>query len=271
MVTTQIPTKNWHEKLADPTLADAICDRVIHNAHVIAIRGGPRSERRKACSPTRLNPPPAPPKLVASLRSGSEPDRVPRSIRNHRPDHAGTSAQILQNTQSEEKDGNPSPKIVVARGRVIGGDGCGWFSIRRWMAPLGRDPWGTERPCWARHGLGHWDCSVSSKRRSASRGPEVRPKGPSDVRASLAQATKGLGVSDRQHLDTSAEVRPRAPALRGFRGHRTSPDGRRGQSYRVLGSEKPRENSRASRTRFRTGFGTTPTKVRSPDRGTVAT
>jgi len=46
VVTTQVPTKNWHEKLADPTLADAICDRVIHNAHVIAIRGPSIREKK---------------------------------------------------------------------------------------------------------------------------------------------------------------------------------------------------------------------------------
>lgn len=39
VVTSQVPTKTWHEMLSDPTMADAICDRVVHNAHVIAIRG----------------------------------------------------------------------------------------------------------------------------------------------------------------------------------------------------------------------------------------
>ena len=46
VVTTQIPTKNWHEKLGDPTMADAICDRVIHNAHLIAIRGPSIREKK---------------------------------------------------------------------------------------------------------------------------------------------------------------------------------------------------------------------------------
>ena len=46
VVTTQVPTKNWHEKLADPTMADAICDRVIHNAHVIALRGPSLREKK---------------------------------------------------------------------------------------------------------------------------------------------------------------------------------------------------------------------------------
>lgn len=39
VITSQVPTKSWHEMLADPTLADAICDRVVHNAHVLALRG----------------------------------------------------------------------------------------------------------------------------------------------------------------------------------------------------------------------------------------
>jgi DNA replication protein DnaC len=39
VITSQVPTKNWHESLADPTLADAICDRLVHNAHVLSLRG----------------------------------------------------------------------------------------------------------------------------------------------------------------------------------------------------------------------------------------
>ena len=31
----QLPTKSWHESLDDPTIADAICDRLVHNAHVL--------------------------------------------------------------------------------------------------------------------------------------------------------------------------------------------------------------------------------------------
>jgi len=39
VITSQVPTKSWHEALGDPTIADAICDRVVHNAHVLALRG----------------------------------------------------------------------------------------------------------------------------------------------------------------------------------------------------------------------------------------
>jgi DNA replication protein DnaC len=46
VVTSQVPTKNWHEILADPTIADAICDRLVHNAHVIALKGSSGREKK---------------------------------------------------------------------------------------------------------------------------------------------------------------------------------------------------------------------------------
>ena len=50
VITTQVPTKTWHDALADPTIADAICDRLVHNAHVLKI-GGPSIRRKKALQP----------------------------------------------------------------------------------------------------------------------------------------------------------------------------------------------------------------------------
>lgn len=40
VITSQVPTKLWHENIGDPNIADAICDRVVHNAHVIGLLGG---------------------------------------------------------------------------------------------------------------------------------------------------------------------------------------------------------------------------------------
>lgn len=37
IVATQYPIDTWHDVIGDPTIADAICDRVIHNAHKIKI------------------------------------------------------------------------------------------------------------------------------------------------------------------------------------------------------------------------------------------
>lgn len=39
IITSQVPTKSWHEMLSDPTVADAICDRTVHNAHVLWLKG----------------------------------------------------------------------------------------------------------------------------------------------------------------------------------------------------------------------------------------
>lgn len=50
VITTQLPTKTWHEAINDPTIADAICDRVVHNAHVLKL-AGPSIRRKKALQP----------------------------------------------------------------------------------------------------------------------------------------------------------------------------------------------------------------------------
>ena len=39
MITSQIPVAKWHEAIGEPTFADAILDRIIHNAHRIELDG----------------------------------------------------------------------------------------------------------------------------------------------------------------------------------------------------------------------------------------
>jgi DNA replication protein DnaC len=39
LITSQLPVNAWHSWLADPTLADAILDRIVHSAHRIALKG----------------------------------------------------------------------------------------------------------------------------------------------------------------------------------------------------------------------------------------
>jgi len=39
IITSQLPVKKWHEVIGDPTLADAILDRVVHNSYRIEIEG----------------------------------------------------------------------------------------------------------------------------------------------------------------------------------------------------------------------------------------
>ena len=40
--TSQLPVTQWHDHLGDPTVADAICDRLLHNAHRIVLQGPSR-------------------------------------------------------------------------------------------------------------------------------------------------------------------------------------------------------------------------------------
>ena len=39
IVTSQLPVEHWHELIANPTIADAILDRLIHNAHRLILKG----------------------------------------------------------------------------------------------------------------------------------------------------------------------------------------------------------------------------------------
>ena len=39
LITSQVPIGRWHEIIGDPTLGDAILDRVIHRSHRIELKG----------------------------------------------------------------------------------------------------------------------------------------------------------------------------------------------------------------------------------------
>ncbi len=45
LITSQVPVNRWHEVIGDPTLADAILDRILHRAHRIELKG-PSLRRR---------------------------------------------------------------------------------------------------------------------------------------------------------------------------------------------------------------------------------
>ena len=42
IVTSQMPPSHWHGAIGDPTLADAICDRLLHNSHRLVLKGPSR-------------------------------------------------------------------------------------------------------------------------------------------------------------------------------------------------------------------------------------
>lgn len=48
ILTSQVPITGWHEQIGDPTLADGILDRLVHNAHRIEMKGESMRKRTKA-------------------------------------------------------------------------------------------------------------------------------------------------------------------------------------------------------------------------------
>ncbi len=54
LVTSQLPLEQWHDVIGDPTLADAILDRLVHNAYKINLRGeSMRKRHSKLTNPTQ--------------------------------------------------------------------------------------------------------------------------------------------------------------------------------------------------------------------------
>ena len=53
IVTSQLPIDKWHSVIDDPTLADAILDRLVHNAYKINLKGeSMRKKKSKLTVPT---------------------------------------------------------------------------------------------------------------------------------------------------------------------------------------------------------------------------
>ena len=46
LITSQLPIAEWHRAINDPTLADAILDRLVHNAHRIELQGESMRKKR---------------------------------------------------------------------------------------------------------------------------------------------------------------------------------------------------------------------------------
>ena len=54
LITSQIPVKRWHELIADPTIGDAIMDRVVHRAHRIELTGPSLRKRQTKATVEQL-------------------------------------------------------------------------------------------------------------------------------------------------------------------------------------------------------------------------
>ncbi|MBB3261720.1 DNA replication protein DnaC [Paraburkholderia bannensis] len=50
VITSQLPLEHWHAWLQDPTLADAILDRLAHQAHKLPVKGDSMRRNTKSDS-----------------------------------------------------------------------------------------------------------------------------------------------------------------------------------------------------------------------------
>jgi len=54
LIAAQLPVKHWHDTIGDPTIADAILDRLIHNAYTITLKGeSMRKQKTKELTPAK--------------------------------------------------------------------------------------------------------------------------------------------------------------------------------------------------------------------------
>jgi DNA replication protein DnaC len=56
LVTSQVPVKRWHELMGDPTIGDAILDRVVHRAHRLELKGPSLRKRGAVTTATESDP-----------------------------------------------------------------------------------------------------------------------------------------------------------------------------------------------------------------------
>jgi DNA replication protein DnaC len=71
LITTQLPIKAWHEAIGDPTLADSICDRLVHTAHILDLQGPSMRDPKVRSQRSYPDPGPAEPERAPTTPAGS--------------------------------------------------------------------------------------------------------------------------------------------------------------------------------------------------------
>jgi DNA replication protein DnaC len=56
VVTSQLPVASWHEAIGDATLADAVLDRLVHNAYELKLKGESRRKHKAPAPPLSEDP-----------------------------------------------------------------------------------------------------------------------------------------------------------------------------------------------------------------------
>ena len=86
ILATQLPVSNWHSRFEDPALADAIMEKVVHNACRIELNGESMRKRQKSLTQSRH---------LAIV------DKPSAAIEDEWPDNLRISGHIHRNTQMD--------------------------------------------------------------------------------------------------------------------------------------------------------------------------
>ena len=128
IITSQLPPPQWHDYLGDATLADAICDRLLHNAHRLVLR----TLAEKGGEARRLTDGPA--SLRADIREFAALRLRHRSERDlHRRRHPHVRVTVNPSA------GSRTVTITNPDGQRGAGPGC--FTVFF----VGRSSWGRRR------------------------------------------------------------------------------------------------------------------------------
>ena len=55
LIASQLPVSDWHGVIGDPNQADAICDRLLHNAHRIELKGASMRQTKSAPKKSKVS------------------------------------------------------------------------------------------------------------------------------------------------------------------------------------------------------------------------
>jgi DNA replication protein DnaC len=72
LITSQLPLDNWHDVIGEPTFADAILDRIVHNAYRLEL-DGPSMRKLKAAAHVDPDPRPAGKEPANNGRASTKP------------------------------------------------------------------------------------------------------------------------------------------------------------------------------------------------------
>ena len=105
LITSQIPVDRWHDLIGDPTLADAILDRIVHNAHRIQLQGRLAAQKKRSASTSCLTQLPPRWRDQSSPRAIATPADIdwngrPTSIGMGGRHHAGITGRLHRNAHT---------------------------------------------------------------------------------------------------------------------------------------------------------------------------